>query len=155
MTGTRGVGVLMDEKWVEKVLEVRRVNARVIVLKLLFDKNVLTVVSTFSPQIGLRKEKDEFWDTIGPVVSGISEREVVVIGGDLNGHVGALAEGYEGVHGGSGFRVRNTEGVRILEFGEALDMVVCNTMFKKRLSRLITFESGGIKSQIDYFLVSR
>ena len=87
------------------------------------------------------------------VVSGISEREVVVIGGVWNGHVGALAEGYEGVHSGSGFRVRNTEGVRILEFGDALDMVVCNTMFKKRLSRLITDESGGIKSQIDYFLV--
>ena len=45
-----------------------------------------------------------------------------------------------------------TEGGRILEFGDALDMVTCNTMFKKMLSRLITCESGGIKSQIDYFL---
>ena len=62
------------------------------------------------------------------VVSGISEREVV-IRGDLNGHVGALAKGYEGVHGGSGFGVRNTKVVRILEFGDALDIVVCNTMF--------------------------
>ena len=70
------------------------------------------------------------------VVSGISEREVV-IGWDLNGHVGALAEGYEGVHGGSGFGVRNIEGVRILELGDAFDMVVYNTMFKKRPSRLI------------------
>ena len=71
------------------------------------------------------------------VVSGISEREVAVIGGDLKGHVGALAEGYEGVHGGSGFGVRNTEGVRILEFGDALDMVVCNTMFNKKQIRRI------------------
>ena len=89
------------------------------------------------------------------VVSGISEREVAVIGGDLKGHVGALAEEFDGVHGVSGFGVGNTEGVRILEFGEALYMVVCNTMFKKRPSRLITYESGGIKSQIDYFLVRR
>ena len=89
------------------------------------------------------------------VVSGIRKREVVMIGGDLNGHVGASAEGYEGVHGRSGFEARNTEGVRILEFGDAFDMVVCNTMFKQRPSRLITFESGGIKSQIDYFLVGR
>ena len=43
--------------------------------------------------------------------------------------------------------------VRILEFGDAFDMVVCNTMFKKRPSRLITYESGGIRSQIDCFLV--
>ena len=78
-----------------------------------------------------------------------------MIGGDLNGHVGALADGYEGVYGGSGFGVRNTEGVRMIEFGDALDMVVCNTMFKKRPSRLITYESGGMKSQIDYFLAWR
>jgi len=78
-----------------------------------------------------------------------------VIRGDLNGRVGALAEGYEGVHGGSGVGVRNTEGVRILQFGDALDMVVCNTMFKKRPSRLITYRSEGIKSQMDYFLVRR
>ena len=93
-------------------------------------------------------------DTLVHVVSGISEREVVM-GGDLNGHLGELPEGYEGVHGGSGFGVGNTEGLRILEFGDALDMVVCNTMLKKRSSRLITCESGGIKSQIDYFLVRR
>ena len=79
----------------------------------------------------------------------------MVIGWDLNIHVGALAKGYEGVHGGSGFGVRNTEGVRVLEFGDVLDMIVCNTMFKKRPSRLITYESGGIKSQRDYFLVGR
>ena len=124
MTGTGSVGIMVAEKWVEKVLEVRRVNARVIVLKLLFDKHILTVVSTYAPQIGLsEEEKDEFWNTLG--------------------HVGALADGYEGVHGGSGFGVRNTEGVRILEFGDALDMVVCNTMFKKRPSRLITYEWCG------------
>ena len=40
MTGTRGVGISMAEKWVEKVLEVRRVNARVIVQKLLFEKRM-------------------------------------------------------------------------------------------------------------------
>ena len=38
---------MVAEKWMEKVLEVRRVNARVVVLKLLFNKhNILTVVST-------------------------------------------------------------------------------------------------------------
>lgn len=49
------------------------------------------------------------------VVSGISEREVVVLGGDLSGHVGESADGNEGVQGRLGFVIRNTEGVRILE----------------------------------------
>jgi hypothetical protein len=44
--------------------------------------------------------------------------------GDLNGHVGANAEGYEGVHGGFGYGVRNEEGCRVLELGDAHSMVV-------------------------------
>ena len=41
-----------------------------------------------------------------------------MMGVDLNGHIGALAEGYEGVHGGSGFRVRNTEVEEYLSLGK-------------------------------------
>ena len=63
------------------------------------------------------------------------------------------AAGYEDVHGGFGYGVRNAEGDRILEFGLALDMVVCNTLFNKRSSRLITFCSGGVNTQIDYMLM--
>ena len=33
---------------------------------------------------------------------------------------------------------RNTEGERILEFGDAVGMVVCNTFFKKEDSKLIS-----------------
>jgi hypothetical protein len=43
--------------------------------------------------------------------------EFVMLLGDLNGHVGANAEGYEGVHGGFGYGVRNEEGCRVLELG--------------------------------------
>ena len=37
--------------------------------------------------------------------------------------------------------------------GAALDMVVCNTWFKKRDSRIITYSSGDCSTQIDYILV--
>ena len=62
----------------------------------------------------------------------------VFIGSDKNGHVGRYVDGYGGVHGGMGFGTRHTEGERILEFGDAVDMVVCNTFFKKEDSKPIT-----------------
>ena len=34
----------------------------------------------------------------------------LLICGDLNGHVGAGVEGFEGVHGGFGFGKRNVKG---------------------------------------------
>lgn len=40
------------------------------------------------------------------MVAGSSDDETIWIGGDLNGHVGRKADGYEGVHGGFGYRNR-------------------------------------------------
>ena len=67
------------------------------------------------------EEKDDFWDSFIIVLSSI------FIGSDMNGHVGRDADGY----GGMGFGTRNAEGERILEFGDAVGMVVYNTFFKK------------------------
>ena len=60
---------------------------------------------------------------------------------------------YDGVHGGYSFGVRNTEGERILEMGAALDMVVCNTWFRKKDSRIITYSPDDCSTQIDHILV--
>ena len=58
----------------------------------------------------------------------------LVIGGDFNGHVGIDKLGYERVHGGYGFGARNEAGESILDFALASDLVVANTMYKKRRS---------------------
>ena len=39
----------------------------------------------------------------------IGQEEFVVIEGDMNEHVGEKVAGYEGVHGGKGYGVRNTK----------------------------------------------
>lgn len=52
----------------------------------LFDTCIVTLVSIHTPQVGLSKEeKNDFLDTVVHVVSGISERDVVVLVGDLMG----------------------------------------------------------------------
>ena len=61
----------------------------------------------------------------------IPKQESIFIGSDMNGHFGRDADGYGGVHGCMEFGTRNAEGERILEFGDAVGMVVCNTFFKK------------------------
>lgn len=44
------------------------------------------------------------------------------------------------------------EGKRLLKFGIATDMVVCNASFSEKQSRLITHKSRGCQAQIDYWL---
>nr|XP_043619693.1 uncharacterized protein LOC122591493 [Erigeron canadensis] len=100
-------------------------------------------------------EKKNFWDSLDELVGSCPVDQRLVLGGDLNGHIGAESDGYAGVHGGLGFGVRNDEGCSILEFAIAHDLVIANSFFRKRDSQLITFQSGLNKTQIDYFLVRR
>ena len=114
---------------------------------------MVSVVSAYAPQSGLCDTvKDKFYDDLLEAVSSLGENELAMVAGDLNGHVGRAGDGYDGVHGGYGFGDHNLEGERILEFGDATGMMVGNTLFKKRVSRLVTYQSGDVSSQIDYIL---
>jgi hypothetical protein len=62
---------------------------------------------------------------------------------------------FEGIHGGKGFGSRNVEGEMLLEFADAMGLVVCNTWFTKKDSQKVTYESGGSKTQVDYVLVRK
>ena len=61
------------------------------------------------------------------VVAKIPLSEVLIPGGDWNGHVGRAADGFEEVHGGYGYGVRNDEGGRLLDFAVAHNLVIGNT----------------------------
>ena len=140
--------MFIAEIWIDGVVNVVRVNERIMCVKLVIGKQIVNIVSTYAPQVGLSaEEKDDFWDSFIIVLSGIPKQESICIGSNMNGHVG--------VHGGMGFGTRNTEGKRILEFGDAVGMVVCNTFFKKEDSKLITYQCGDNRSMINYLMVRK
>jgi len=78
---------------------------------------------------------------------------MVVLAGDMNGHVGLISVGYDGTHGGYGFGDRNADGFTILEFADGLNLVICNTLFMKQESKLVTYIAGSAKSTVDYIMV--
>jgi hypothetical protein len=152
--GMAGVGVLVKMSWVEKVVEVRRVSERIMLVKLILGRKVLNVVTAYAPQVGRSaEEKDSFWCELMELIASVGKGEEIVIGGDLNGHVGKLAEGYDRVHGGFGYGSRNEEGERILELCEAMEMKIVNTWFQAHEEKLITYMSGESRSMLDYILV--
>jgi exonuclease III len=107
--GTGGVGVMVKEL-MNKVVEVRRKSARVIVVVMVIAKVTVRVISGYAPQQGrMEEEKDQFYDDVSEEIGQAASDEFVMLLGDVNGHVGANAEGYEGVHGGFGYGVRNEE----------------------------------------------
>ena len=51
---------------------------------------MLNLISAYAPQAGRSlPEKEEFFTSLGKIVSEIDDGEKLLIGGNLNGHVGA------------------------------------------------------------------
>ena len=87
------------------------------------------------------------------LVSCKPQNEMVVLAGDMNGHVESSNVGYDGKHGGFGYGDRNANGSRTLEFADRLNLVICNTLFMKQESQLVTYAAGPDKSTVDYIIV--
>ncbi|KAG5571039.1 hypothetical protein H5410_060805 [Solanum commersonii] len=79
----------------------------------------------------------------------------IVIGGDFNGHIGAISNGFDDVHGGFGFGERNGGGTSLLDFAKVFELVIANSCFPKKENHLVTFRSSVAKTQIDYFLLRK
>ena len=113
-----GVGIFVAEKWVDGVVSVERHSKRVLNLRMVLDNGLLNVLTVYAPHSGKsEEEKENFWN----FVSCIPQKEMVVLAGDMNGHVGSSNVGYDGTHGGFGYGDRNVDGSRILEFADGLN----------------------------------
>jgi len=110
--------------------------------------NVLTVYALHSRKP--EEEKESFWNEVFHLVSCIPQNEMDAIAGDMNGHDGSSSAGYDGTHGCFGYGDRNVDGSRILEFADGLNLVICNTLFVKQESQLVTYAAGPAKSMVDY-----
>jgi hypothetical protein len=156
ITNKNGVGIVLDKSLKDGVLDIKRQGDRIILVKLFVGDLVFNVISAYASQIGLNENiKRQFWEQLDNLVSGVPISEKLFIGDDLNRHVGSTRVGFDGVHVSFGYGSRNQEGECILNFALAYDLFITNTLFRKRISHLVTFSSGQHCSQIDFILVRR
>ena len=73
----------------------------------------------------------------------------------LNGHVGIDRAGHSNVHGGHGLDVVNEDGIHVLDFATAYGMRIMNTFYHKGRDHLVTYNSEGRESQIDYIILRK
>ena len=87
-------------------------------MKLVSENTMLNLISVYAPQVGCpQQDKDQVYDNLDSEMRRIPLHEELVIGGDLNGHVGNDRSNCEMEHGGYG--QNNPEGGRILRFAQA------------------------------------
>ena len=148
-----GVGIMVKEDLEGHVMEVNRVNSRIMYIKMVVGAQKINIFSLYAPQAGrTEEEKAEFWGVLDDEMERLDPWRVI-LAGDLNGHVGEERKGFEDIVGPYGFGVRNREGERILEFCQSKGLKVINTTFKKERKRKITYKSGEVEQQLDYILM--
>ena len=84
-----GVGIILKKEHVERLMELWRVTDRIICLKMELGDVMLKVIRTYVLQVGcIREEKKAFHLDLNETVEKIRLNERIVVGADLNGHVG-------------------------------------------------------------------
>ena len=131
--GRRGeMGMVVREELAGSVLEVERVSERLVARGLEVKGSILNRVSTYAPWVGnSMEEKGDFWEDLDGLMEGVSKEERIVLGADLNGHVGKGNIGNEEIMGRYGAEMRNKEESIVVDFGKRMDLAIVNTYFKK------------------------
>ena len=117
---------------------------------------ILNIVSAYAPQVNnSMEEKNDFWEDLDGLIESISNEERIVLGPDLNGHVGKGNIGNEEIMGRYGAGTRNKERSMVVDFEKRMDLEIVNTYFKKKDEHRVTYKSGGKSTQVDYVMCKR
>ena len=151
-----GVGILLKEELVENVINIERYGDRIMKVVLVMGGRLVHIFSLYAPQQGRpEEEKRQFRESLEDKLAEVPVEDVVLIGGDMNAHVGYERDGYEVELGCFGLGERNREGEELLRICQENSLKIVNTWFQKRREHLITYKSGECESQIDYVLLRK
>ena len=111
----------------------KRVSDRQMAMKLEVNGFILNIVSAYAPQVNnSMEEKNDFSEDLDGLIESISTEERIVLGADLNGHVGEGNIGDEEIMGRYGAGTRNKEGSMVVDFGKRMDLAIVNTYTSRR-----------------------
>ena len=154
--GERGIAVIMRKNLAENVIEVKRMDDRMMKVKMIYGEEIINFFSVYAPHQGLTERyKEEFREKLSEIIYEIPTTEMLIVLGDLNGQVGTEREGFEEFLGKFGVGMRNSEGEGILQLCQQNNLKIVNTWYEKKVEHLITYKSGNNSTQIDYILMRK
>ncbi|XP_071512677.1 uncharacterized protein [Panulirus ornatus] len=152
-----GVAILLKQELWEYVIECKKVNSRLIWVKLKVDGERWVIIGAYAPGHEKKdQERQVFWEQLNECVSGFDARDRVIVMGDLNAKVSNVAvEGIIGIHGV--FSVVNGNGEELVDLCAEKGLMIGNTWFKKRDIHKYTYVSrrDGQRALLDYVLIDR
>ncbi|VDP07230.1 unnamed protein product [Heligmosomoides polygyrus] len=128
-SATNGVGIIVSERFRDSIVSVERFNDRLMKIVVAAKERLYHISLRMLRRLGT-SGKGEFWSRLDEETAEAPTKDVVIVAGDLNGHVGAMKDGHS-CHGGFEYGSRNAYGERILEYAESHNLTAVNTGFPK------------------------
>ncbi|XP_065323230.1 uncharacterized protein LOC135930368 [Gordionus sp. m RMFG-2023] len=111
VSNRNGIGIILSQDLTSSVVEVNMISYRLMKIKLCIGQSMLHILSVYAPQTDCKEEeKDGFRVILDGAEMEILKDDLVIIGCDLNAHVGQSRDSYKRHHGGFGYGERNDEG---------------------------------------------
>ena len=108
------------------------------------------------PQVGcIQEQKEIFWLDLDETVEKIPRNKRIVVGADLNRHVGEGNNGDKECMSRHGLGKRNKEGQAVMDFAKRRELAITYTCLVKKPAHRVTCSSGGRSSRVDYIMVRR
>ena len=161
--GRHGVAFMVAPNTAERVDSIRRRGGRQINTSLKFTNYSISLIQVYAPQTGRPLEvKERFYEELQEMVDEAKHREIIIVMGDWNGHVGRERDGYEGVVGAQSIGDRNDDGRRILDFCLVNNAAIMNTFYEQQELHKWTWYGWNLeelrytrRSMIDLFITNK
>ena len=150
------IGILINFRFVERVVEWRSISERVALLRLKLKEKTLVLVQVHTAN--KESEYAPFLDEVLGVLEGIPETDPTVLSGDFNAYAGNDAQTWKGIIGKNGDSDTNVQGRLLLDFCAGGGLSIMNTcLHHKDINKYTWYrlgDSASQKSLIDLFVVS-
>ena len=150
-----GVGFAIDQTISKHVIAFQPISSRLAILSL--SGTIKThIIAVYAPtEVSSDESKDEFYLKFQEVLDTLPRKDWIIIAGDLNAQVGSNRQGWEGVHVKFGVGKMNDNGLRLLSFAAANELVIGNGLFRHPRKHQLTWQApnGKEMSILDYFLI--
>ena len=155
---THGVAVMMSEKASKSLIGLEPVNARQMVarFKTSHKRITLTVIICYAPTNDAEEEEtEEFYDRLRATLRKRTEKEIVVMMGDIN--VKDDNTGYISEIGRHVVGVMNRNGLHLVDCCAENNLVIGGTLFPQKTINKTTWVSTDqrIHNQIDHICIGR
>lgn len=153
-----GVGFLVNELLLPHVKHFERVSDRICYMRIADKSGDLILICVYAPtETGPNDEKEVFYEELERTYNKLPNHCSKILLGDFNAQVGNETMYKPTIGGESAHDISNGNGMRLIEYAIAKELIITSTFFPSKLIHKHTWTAPNniYKSQIDHVLINK